>query len=97
MRRYTGAAPAGAILADENDPMSRAAVRRGMAFASMLLVILITMCFLAAIFNNGMADRVAKVWPAFVTIFPALIAQIMHYISVGSSETKEGMRVGINP
>lgn len=80
-------------MGDEADPLSRLSVRRGMAFASMILVIGITMCFLAGLFDNGIADRVAKVWPPFTVIFPALIAQIIHYISVGSSETKEVIKM----
>ncbi len=80
-------------MADERDMLGKTSVRRGMAFASMLLVITITMVFLAGMFDDGVADRVAKVWPPFTVMYPALIAQIMHYISVGSSETKEIIRM----
>lgn len=74
-----------------DDILTRNSIRRGMAFSSMILCWCIILSFLAGLFDDSLADRVAKVWPPFTVMFPALIAQIMHYISVGSSETKAAM------
>lgn len=75
-----------------NENTSRNRIRRTMAQSSMVLVWVIIIAFLWGLASDDLADRVAKVWPPFVIIFPSLIAQIGHYIHVGSRENIESMK-----
>lgn len=63
-----------------------------MAVSSMILVWVIVIAFLYGLTSDTLAARVEKCWAPFAVIFPALIAQVMHYIQVGSSETKAAMQ-----
>ena len=63
-------------------------LRRQMAMAAMLLTWVITMCFLAGLFDDRLAARVALVWPPFTVLFPSLMAYVGWYARLGSEETK---------
>lgn len=78
----------------DEEAAARKAIRRWMATVSLCLCLVIVVSFLACLFNDAMAGRVEKVWPVFTVIFPALVAQIMHYVQVGSTENK--MTAAIN-
>lgn len=65
-----------------------------MAQASMLLTWVIVMAFLAGIFNDQVAERVAKVWPPFSVLFPSLMAYIGYYARLGSEENKHAIACG---
>lgn len=68
-------------------------MRRQMAQASMILTWVITIAFLAGLFDDGMAERVAKVWPPFTVLFPSLMGYIGFYAKLGSDETKREMEL----
>ena len=66
----------------------RLKMRRQMAQASMLLTWVIVISFLFGLTSDVIAERVAKVWPPFSVLFPALMAYIGWYAKLGSDETK---------
>ncbi len=74
------------------DISERNRVRRAMAQGSMILIFTITIAFLWGLSSDAIAARVEKIWAPFAVIFPALIAQVIHYVQVGSSENKEQIR-----
>lgn len=76
-----------------SDRDTRLRMRRQMAQASMLLTWVITIAFLAGLFDDAVADRVAKVWPPFAILFPSLMGYIGFYAQLGSSETKHEMEL----
>lgn len=69
----------------------RLRTRRMMAQASMLLTWVITIAFIAGLFDNDVAARVAMVWPPFSVLFPSLMAYIGWYAKLGSDEMRHEM------
>ena len=71
-----------------SEDSERLKTRRMMAQASMLLTWIITIAFLAGLFDNDVADRVAKCWPPFTVLFPSLMGYVGFYAKLGSDEMK---------
>lgn len=71
-----------------DDGPQRLRTRRMMAQASMLLTWVITIAFLAGLFDDSVADRVSKCWPPFTVLFPSLMGYIGFYAKLGSDEMK---------
>lgn len=76
-----------------NENTARNRIRRMMAQGSMLLVFSIVIAVLWCLSSDALAARLEKVGPSLAMMFVALIAQVAHYIQVGSSENRAAMEI----